>query len=84
MFGVTVGYTRGTDNEDNYDDAYNASGDAISYNDKDDKDWSSWLLPSPWTAFLLPPTLPMLGLDRTRLPISTPNDDGEGDSPGYR
>jgi hypothetical protein len=38
MFGVAVGYTRGVDNQDNYDDAYFTNGTARNYNGSDDLD----------------------------------------------
>jgi hypothetical protein len=38
MFGVAVGYTRGVDKEDNYDDAYFTNGTARNYAGKDDVD----------------------------------------------
>jgi hypothetical protein len=55
MFGITVGYTRGADDNDNYDDAYNASGDAIDYADKDDMDMAFLAVPVTLDGFAITP-----------------------------
>jgi hypothetical protein len=55
MLGVTVGYTRGVDTYDNYDDAYNSNGDAIKYADKDDVDMAFLAVPVTLDGFSVTP-----------------------------
>ncbi len=57
MVGIAVGYTRGTDTSDNYDDAFNSTGGAINYDGGDDKDMLFLAAPVTMDGFSVTPYL---------------------------
>jgi hypothetical protein len=55
MFGLTVGYTRGYDDEDNIDNAYDKDGNPIKYAGKDDVDMAFLVAPITLDGFSIAP-----------------------------
>jgi hypothetical protein len=55
MFGVAVGYTRGSDRYDNIDNAYDAKNNPIPYLNKDDMDMAFLAVPVKIDGFAITP-----------------------------